>query len=299
MEEANRRGEDLTHAGLYSIGDASRLGGISQRTLRHYDKLGIIRPDHIAQSGYRYYSEETLLKVPVVNYLKSMGFSLEEVATVLSSKDFHAIEGLFRRQLDAVDERQAELEVQQRIISDWVELIDEANHVLAMRPQEVSVAYLSGRSLLSMEYEFSGNYADALINLDFTAFVRDRGNVITGPVMLWHESLERCRTPRRYPERVRVLQASLRPPEGPDAFEVPGGVYLRAYHTGPFEALPGTYERMVAHGKACGYRLTGPSIERFVTDYWTTANAGSFVCEVLMPLVVDGPGTEGAERREL
>ncbi|WP_251158569.1 MerR family transcriptional regulator [Caniella muris] len=299
MQDAAGRGEDLAHGGLHAIGDASRLGGVSQRTLRHYDKLGLIKPDRIARSGYRYYSEETLLKVPVISYLKSMGFSLEEVATVLSSRDFQVIEDLFHRQLDVVGEHQAELEAQRRIIADWTELIDEATCVLSMRPQEVGVAYLPARSLLSMEYEFSGNYAEALINLDFTAFVRDRGNVVTGPVMLWHESFERCREPRRFPEAVRVLQASLRPPGRADAFMVPGGVYLRAYHTGPFEALPATYERMVAHGDAHGYRLEGPSIERFVTDFWTTANPESFVCEVLMPLVVDGSDVEGVERRTL
>lgn len=297
--EKTTRRDDPAHAGLYSIGDASRLGGVSRRTLRHYDKLGIIKPDHIAPSGYRYYKEETLLRVPVVNYLKSMGFSLEEVATVLSSRDFRLIEHLFRGQLEAVDERRGELETQRRIIADWANLIEEATHVIATRPREVSAAYLPAKSLLAMEYEFSGDYADAIINLDFTAFVRDRGNVITGPVMLWHKSFESCREPRSYPETVRVLQASLRKPDLSDRFTTPGGIYLRTYHIGPFEGLPDAYERMVAHAQAHGYRLAGPSIERFVTDYWTTANADSFVCEVLMPLLIEGSGDNAVERRVL
>ena len=39
---------------LYQIGEVSKMGGLSQRTLRHYDELGLMEPDVVGDNGYRY-----------------------------------------------------------------------------------------------------------------------------------------------------------------------------------------------------------------------------------------------------
>ena len=54
--------ERARRCGLYQIGEVSKIGGISQRTLRHYDKLGLMQPDLVGDNGYRYYSLQTMLK---------------------------------------------------------------------------------------------------------------------------------------------------------------------------------------------------------------------------------------------
>ena len=46
--------ERARRCGLYQIGEVSKIGGISQRTLRHYDELGLMRPDLVGDNGYRY-----------------------------------------------------------------------------------------------------------------------------------------------------------------------------------------------------------------------------------------------------
>ena len=45
---------------LYSLGEFSKLIGRTQQTLRNWDKNGVLKPAHIAKSGYRYYSQEQL-----------------------------------------------------------------------------------------------------------------------------------------------------------------------------------------------------------------------------------------------
>lgn len=39
----------------YSIHELSRLSGVTTRTLRWYDKIGLLKPSRVADSGYRYY----------------------------------------------------------------------------------------------------------------------------------------------------------------------------------------------------------------------------------------------------
>ena len=87
MERDIRENKDSRQ--LYSIGQVSKLCNISQKTLRYYDKIGLIKPDKVDDSNnYRYYSRETLLFVPVIKYYKQMGFKLEEMQELLGSSSY-------------------------------------------------------------------------------------------------------------------------------------------------------------------------------------------------------------------
>ena len=44
----------------YSIGEFVRLIGVTQQTLRNWDKAGKLKPNHLGKSGYRYYSQQQL-----------------------------------------------------------------------------------------------------------------------------------------------------------------------------------------------------------------------------------------------
>ena len=44
----------------YSIGQAAQMLGVSVRTLRHYDRIGLVKPALVGDNGYRYYDREEL-----------------------------------------------------------------------------------------------------------------------------------------------------------------------------------------------------------------------------------------------
>ena len=65
---------------LYKIGDFSKKTGLSIRTLRYYNSIDLLIPAEIDLfTGYRYYSDKQLEKVKIINELKAVGFSLEEI----------------------------------------------------------------------------------------------------------------------------------------------------------------------------------------------------------------------------
>ncbi|NTW96617.1 MAG: MerR family transcriptional regulator [Erysipelotrichaceae bacterium] len=66
---------------MLKIGDFSRIGQVSIRMLRHYDQIGLLKPDLIDEStGYRSYSIDQLPRLNRIIFLKDMGFSLIEVS---------------------------------------------------------------------------------------------------------------------------------------------------------------------------------------------------------------------------
>jgi len=72
----------------YSIGSLSKLSGVSIRALHHYDKLGLLQPSEVAQSGYRYYDDAAVEKLWQILFYRELDFPLNEIAQVLSSPAF-------------------------------------------------------------------------------------------------------------------------------------------------------------------------------------------------------------------
>jgi DNA-binding transcriptional MerR regulator len=69
---------------MFRIGEFAALTRVSQRMLRHYDALGLLKPDTVdPRSGYRYYSAAQLPLLNQILTLREFGFSLEDIARLL------------------------------------------------------------------------------------------------------------------------------------------------------------------------------------------------------------------------
>ncbi|MDP9866209.1 MULTISPECIES: MerR family transcriptional regulator [Streptosporangium] len=101
---------------MFSIGDFAQLGRVSVRMLRHYDALGLLRPARVdPASGYRSYQAHQLSRLNRVIALKDLGFTLQQVRSILDEKVSTAeLHGMVRL-------RRAELE--ERIAADTARLL--------------------------------------------------------------------------------------------------------------------------------------------------------------------------------
>jgi Cu(I)-responsive transcriptional regulator len=66
------------------IGQASKASGVSQRMIRHYEKLGLIPPPPRRDSGYRDYSDADVGRLRFVAHARDLGFPIEEIRSLLS-----------------------------------------------------------------------------------------------------------------------------------------------------------------------------------------------------------------------
>ena len=94
---------------MVQIGTFSKICQVSVKTLRYYDRIGILRPLKVdAFTGYRYYGREQLERMLFIQKLKRYGFSLEEIQPLLSCGAEDLCREL-RRQRTALQWRQMEL----------------------------------------------------------------------------------------------------------------------------------------------------------------------------------------------
>ena len=78
------------------IGEVARRTGLTHRTLRHYDDLGLLVPSGRTGGDYRLYAPEDLDRLLAIQHLKSLGLGLEEIGLALDDPDFDAADTLAR-----------------------------------------------------------------------------------------------------------------------------------------------------------------------------------------------------------
>jgi DNA-binding transcriptional MerR regulator len=72
----------------YPIGKAALAAGVSTRTLRYYEELGLVSPSGHSPGGARRYSDDDLARVRRIRELQQLvGFNLDEIRTILSAED--------------------------------------------------------------------------------------------------------------------------------------------------------------------------------------------------------------------
>lgn len=72
---------------LYTAGEIARIAGVSLRTIRFYDEKGLLKPVSYSEAGYRYYNQESLAVLQRILMLKYLGFSLQRIEEVMTSRN--------------------------------------------------------------------------------------------------------------------------------------------------------------------------------------------------------------------
>lgn len=96
-------------AGLWQIGEAASRAGVSVRTLRYYDRIGLLAPCQVTAAGYRLYDEAALLRLGQILFFRELGFPLEEIRRMMSNPAYDAREAM-RRQHTLLCMRRARLD---------------------------------------------------------------------------------------------------------------------------------------------------------------------------------------------
>lgn len=118
----------------YSTGQFAQLANVTERTIRYYDKIGLLKPSFVMENGYRRYTKSDLLKLQKILSLKHMGFSLEEIYPMVSKEQ--NIKESFSMQIDLLDNQIKHLQVIQDSMESFVQNLDEKNidwkHIISL-----------------------------------------------------------------------------------------------------------------------------------------------------------------------
>lgn len=94
----------------YSINKLAKLAGVSTRTLRYYDQIGLLAPKRISSNGYRIYGQKQVDLLQQIMFYRELGVELEQIKKIITSQDYDEINSL-RNHLTALEEKKIKLDI--------------------------------------------------------------------------------------------------------------------------------------------------------------------------------------------
>jgi DNA-binding transcriptional MerR regulator len=177
---------------MFTIGDFARHGRVTVRMLRHYDAIGLLTPARVdPHSGYRGYEAGQLSRLNRIVALKDLGFTLEQVSTIVDDKvGIDELRGMLRlRQAELanrlVADRARLAAVEARLRSIETEGAMPVDDVQVKKVPAVRVAELSGVAA-SFEPGAIGPVINPLYD-ELNAVMASAGVECVGPPVAYYE----------------------------------------------------------------------------------------------------------------
>lgn len=82
----------------YTIKKMSEISGVSPRTLRFYDEIGLLKPARINSSGYRIYGKKEVDRLQHILFYRTLAFKLEDIQEILDNPHFDHQKALIEHQ---------------------------------------------------------------------------------------------------------------------------------------------------------------------------------------------------------
>jgi len=276
---------------MLKIGDLSRIAHVTVKALRHYSRLGLLKPVWTDRyTGYRYYSLDQLPRLNRILALKDLGFSLEQIRELLDEDlPLDRLRQLF-------DQKQQEL--QQRLLSEQARLERVAGRLQQIEREgrlpeyEVAVKSIPALPVAALRAMIPSP-ADLpeqcqLMRRMVANWVKGSGIRSTGPWIVVYHNLEFSERnldvevalvlDRSAPTRSRLSSKAVR-------LEVLPAVETMAsvLHPAQGNTTEPAYSALYAWTERCGYRINGPSRELMLDDP-EQAGAASGFTEVQVPV---------------
>lgn len=90
----------------YTIQKLGQMAGISTRTLRYYDEIGLLKPAGTNSSGYRLYGQAEVDRLQQILFYKELGVSLDSIRNILDAPSFNRLEALKQHRVSLLDKKQ-------------------------------------------------------------------------------------------------------------------------------------------------------------------------------------------------
>lgn len=265
----------------------AKLRQITTETLRHYDRIGILKPVYLdPNTEYRYYSITQYEKLGTIRELKNLGMNLKEIKEYFDNRNIETSRELLAQQKERIDEQISRLinlrkEVNRKIdfldtirstdLDDTIRLkqFEKRKYVAFNRPvtDEIELSYDSVR--------LEGLLQQSASELPIFATTRYGGIVSK-------EDIE---------QGIRPLSAKMvieyNGEEGvtkEDLIELPPGEYLCMYYVGNFWNREESVDRILAHMRQNNMKLAGDVLQMQWVDFTIIDNTDEISYEFQVPV---------------
>jgi MerR family transcriptional regulator, thiopeptide resistance regulator len=113
-----------------TVGELSRISGVTVRTLHHYDEIGLVVPTQRTSANYRLYSDDDVLRLQQVLVFRELGMPLDEISGVLDDAVHANRAELLRRHRDALVEKRGKLDAMLAAVDHAIDVLEKGTQMM-------------------------------------------------------------------------------------------------------------------------------------------------------------------------
>lgn len=271
---------------MLSIGEFSKICGVSTKTLRYYDEIALINPDEInPENGYRYYSIKQLKKMLFINRLKSYHFSLEEIKAVLEWEEDHSEENLcsaLSRKRREIQEKLNEFEfILNQMSTDilnlenYIPIMSYLDHieVQLVETQPMNILYM--RLMMNSE-DYVAGY-DKYFSRLYEKIATEKLTLLDKPLTIYHSpEYNPAGNDTEFAIPIKETVKATR--------DFTGGLCAKSVLKGAYSEMASVYARLREWVENEGYELVNSPYEVYITDPTQATVPEDIVTEVYFPI---------------
>lgn len=274
--------------GYLSITQLARLRNVTTETLRHYDRIGLLKPNYVdPDTGYRYYSMDQIEVFDTIIDLKNMGLPLKKIQEFMPVRDVkHSYQILCQKAQELEKEIQEKqkmlLQIQQK--TAYIEIIKSKE---SFREEEWQHTRIGRREMVISRAE-ENNYNDFIheftklrTNLEqgYSVFGSSISGSLIDPDSFMDPDVERL---VRYPALpYGICREKI---EYGEVLKLPEADYLVTFGTGTFVAGDSGIERIRDYLKENQYEVIGYIYERDIIDISLTNDPSEIIYRLEIPV---------------
>lgn len=265
--------------GMLTIGQMSKACGVTVKTLHYYDKIGLLTAQEVdPDTGYRYYCDDQIGRMLLIDRLKRYGFSLAEIQELLQISCEEELHRQLKGQRLRLLRERERLSITIHEIDSHLAEFERTGDLMSYQNQyEVKLKESERMALISvretMPVSAFGDYYARL----FQRVIAEKITSLGVTMAIYHDETF---DPACNDTELAVVIAE----EDQADRVLPAMLCAATVHKGPYAALPDAYGRVYSWLKASGYSLAGPPFEIYRKTAFDKLPPEEWETEIFFPV---------------
>lgn len=263
---------------MLTIGEFSKIGRVSVKTLRYYDQIGLLKPGYVCpETCYRYYEVSQLRDMLLISRLKQYHFSLPEIAAILARKDNGYLASLIQEKKDEISRN---ISTQQSILLQMeqdIRKIERCESIMQMN-YLVNTVEFQPINIFSIRKKMSISSFGAAFG-ELFAELGKRRLMPAGPCLSVYHDEEFNRDCSDIEVGVAVSGKN-----GGHVRTLEPGLCCFTTHIGPYDDFTPCYTVLMEWIEREGYTISGPPFELYIKGVEDKIPPSEYVTEIYFPI---------------
>lgn len=264
----------------FLIGELSKIFNISTDTLRHYDKIGLLKPNYDTGNKYRFYSIRNFFKLSRILFFKNLDIPLQDIKQYMNNKNTSNLLILLKNKEEVIDIKINTLINLKKKISTKLDLLGSIKQELNVvkikhLPQRIGVLLDINDSKNNYKLKESIKKNEQYLKLSswliegqlYTSLLKE--DMAKGVFNNFRYFIEVISTEDPIPGQLKIF---------------PEEEYACVVFSGPYKDTENHYKLLVQWIKENRYEILGDSIKKNIVDYDFSDSENEYVSEIQIPV---------------